>query len=351
MTTTLIYKAVEFFNAQGPTDRTIKEGTIFILTMHHVLELVTNEFYVEKEVDENYPGESQLNGVYQGSAQFLWVGEVGTNLTATEDSFVVISTHNAVDNSPIAVYSFPNTPDLDDDTVVDAEYVANAISNLDDVPEPWSRINVYTMGGPHGADEVWITNPEYARQTSWRYDLRDALVRLRPLYSMEQLVFRLPEVSAALKGDGVQDVIMSPLVSLKPITFDMETQVRITFNPYAAGTNYLSVPGIIQFDLYRVDLGEDPTLDEQQREHILTVRWEVSRPSFPGFLYVESMANNPPQDIKGGKSGVYYWVWRAYNFDDLEEGVVLHEMAITLYTKAVNSFSDRVITEFGGEGE
>lgn len=338
----LILKVVEFFNELPLEERTIISGDLYFITMHYMVNDGDGEIRVGDHRD--WP-----DATYMGTGRYLWVGETGADLRATEADFMPIS----METVPSFPFELINITDdyPASDTMIDAEWVAEQLGNSTTPIDYANKLNVFGMGGQDNQQQLWVTNPFFVTYTMGDYNVPDILMRIRPLYSKERLVFNFPSVinEAVTLQNGGGNMVFSPIVSMKPVCFDEETEVHVMFNPHYADsvTENTTNPGTIRLHLIwqsspdSAPPNTSPSdLTGEGDRLILTLEIQSFNPI---STYVMIQPTDGRDGAKTGLTGCYYWLWEDSELPKIGD-MVIRDLSITVTTKVRNQFSDLVGT-------
>lgn len=340
MNNDLMPKVIEYFNSQSPSDRAVSSSDVYIITMHHMLEEGNGQI-VPGDARHSELAES---GIYEGTQVFLWVGERGTNLTATIDSFLQISgpplTKQSVALHQIATYN-PNEYGLSE--VLDAEWVSNRLMNNGTTYDFANTINMFALGGAGNEHEIWMTNPIYVsmppESLSDPIPLSQYLMRIRPLYSMTQFISHMPTIDSALHLDPTYNrVLLAPFKSGVPLVFGTTTDAQVSYNPTHPNSALSEFP--LVFELYWVQYPSDMSYELGNGEVLLLrVRVDGASPNSAPTVEVPP-AYFPSTEAKSGAKGQYFWILQ--NTHQLGT-ISLHDFSITVNTPMFNQYSDSII--------
>lgn len=330
----LLFKAVDYFNGLSAEERTIPEGALYLLTMHHLFNENEDTYVIGKESGNIWDGE------YRGYIQLLWVDLPGVALTATPASFLILSTDPVVTSDALVVlHEIAPTNAGPSGDMMDAEWVANNMEDHNPAPDYETKINVLAMGGDGAQQEMWLTNPTYVGKRFGNYQLEDTVFRIRPLYTFEQFTFKLPNLDAALATGG-DDLILAPMVSLKRLCFDGDALVQLSYN--AQTTDAPDSNGLTTFELWRLPSDIPPSLGNlTDGMHILSVYFNPTDPHGTIYHAVQPTESNV-QTFKRGLDGQYFWIWPSDQQTSWPAANTMTDVSFTVKTKVLNEYSDMV---------
>lgn len=332
----LIHKAVAYFNSKPANQRVINAGDVYIMTMHHMNATVEQQFDEGdlRDSPDDWPSPSAM---YTGTGRYLWVGGPGVNITATVDDFIPLAME--ISSTELVQLTALDEP-TDFSGVIDGDWMGDALSSVTPPMDFANTINVVGITNQE-VDDLWISNPIYGASGTFETPKQDFMLRLRPLYSMEQMVFNFPTINNALtQQNSGGNVLLAPMVSLKPLAFDEMTDIQVSFNPHTADTNQTNGNTQIRFSLYHTTVFDDPSPFMEGVDPILTVYFSPSSPRNISVSYEANDNETALEANKRGLSGNFFWVWESTNFGSITADTVINSLSITLYTKARTKYYD-----------
>lgn len=335
----LISAAVTYFNNLPADQRTIGVSDTVIVTIHHAMPAVVVENQklriVEGEYSEQPP---TLVGDSLGLTRFLWVAGPGKHRIATNNSFIPISTEQPSGGLSVVRLIIPEEK-YSLSSAFDSERV---LLEMDDqsINAPSAPALITAMGPDPKSDEVWLFDPH--RPAPQPGDASKQLMRLRPVYSMEQFVFSLPRLDASIlppPGAGLP-VIFGAFRSLKRIAFDpVRTKVALTYVP-TPSQNLVNTGSQITLKLYHTTASSPPAVPMGNETRLLAISFYPHNPT--GYnVYKDFESTFGPSMVSGFK-GVFYWEWNYANHDALDPAGVIDGLSITLYTPTRNEDLDQI---------
>lgn len=332
----LILKAVAYFNSKPANQRVINAGDVYIMTMHHMNAIIDQQFDPGdlRDSPDDWP---TSNAMYAGTGRYLWVGGPGVNITATVDDFIPLSVElSSVELVQLTALAEPN----DFSGVIDGDWMGTALDSTMPQLDFANAINIVGITNQE-VDDLWISNPVYGAGGNMETPKQDYMLRLRPLYSMEQVIFNFPTINNALTlQNSGSNVLLAPIVSLKPLAFDQATEIQLTYNPHTTDTNLSDGGQQIRLKLYHTPLIIEPSPFMEGENPILTVYFSASSPRTLSISYSPNDSETALEANKRGLEGNFFWVWESDNFASITTDTVIHSLSITVFTKARTKYYD-----------
>ena len=213
---TLTTKVVTYFNDLSDDKRVIPAGQLYTVRMFW------NTHDVSSETLE-FEGGDTAAPYSRGEMTFLWVGATGTDpQVAVPGDFMALS----MEEGP-AVDTWTIGPNNELQPLLIDEVATFVTSNAGQNDGEYNSDRLNFLGSPVAVDELWIDNPMFQST-----DMIDRLMRIRPLYAMEQFVIVFPTLNKDLLDFSPVDsgYRFAQFQSMKPLVFDQDMDIQFAFN-------------------------------------------------------------------------------------------------------------------------
>lgn len=309
---TLTTKVVTYFNDLDDDQRTIPDGQFYTVRMFWNSHGISNELPEFEDGDTSQP-------YSRGEMTFLWVGPTGDSpQTAVPGNFLAISMEEA---PAVDIWKIANSTELYPLLIDEIAAKAQANDGGNDGEYDSDRLNFLGVSGQ--LDELWIDNPMANSET-----MTDRLIRVRPLFTMEQFVFMFPVINKDLLDNSpvTSGYKFGQFQSMKPLVFDQDMDIQVAFN--------------------------ERTLSATEGEFALTLHWLENGASSATKLltYTVNLGNQSGRidynvndtgnvDLgRYGRSGKFFWGIK--NISVTESNFFLEDFTVTLLVKARFQTSD-----------
>ena len=313
---TLTTKVVTYFNDLSDDRRVIPAGQLYTVRMFW------NDHNISSESPEFEDGDTGAP-YSRGEMTFLWVGPTGDiPQTAVDGNFVALSFEEApaVDTWLITSNSELAYP-LAIDDVVDL-----VTSNDGDNDGEYNTQRLNILGVRNQVDELWIDNPMVTDD-----NMAFRLMRIRPLYNLEQFVFIFPQITKdVLDNSPVSGGFkFAKFSSIKSLFFDMDMDIQVVAN--------------------------ERTLSASENQFIASLYWQESNGASPVKILEYAIStvsgtqgsmtykanDTANEDVKrNGRNGIFFW--GLTNSGVSETNFSVEDLTITMIVKSSFKASDEL---------